>query len=268
MYIYRELFESRYLAGVVAHELGHFNSMDGRLLLGIRALTIPGGFFIAYLLLGALRWVAYGVSTLLVALLVVLFAFLRLNLSGLAGPLFGISIQILRMLIIFAVGGVGPALLGSFWRTYLLEREFAADAYAGRLGYANDLIAFFETEVLSDVAIPWYEQPTHPTATRRMENLRGVAARFPQVRGRGAPATPARPAPAAAPQRRHQPTAAAQPVRRGPAAAARPAWLLPIGAGLLAAALLTGALMTLAPRPAPADALRPTAGPTPTLGLP
>jgi Zn-dependent protease with chaperone function len=268
MYIYRELFDSRYLAGVVAHELGHFNSMDGRLLLGIRALTIPGGFFIAYLLIGLLRWVAYGVSTVLVAFLVVVFAFLRINLSGLAGPLFGVSLQIIRMSIIFAVGGVGPALLGSIWRSYLLQREFAADAYAGRLGYANDLIDFFETEVLSDVAIPWYEQPTHPTATRRMASLEEIAARFPQVHSRVKGGQRARPsAPPPQPSARTATASAVRP-QGGGARPARPRWLLPAAAGLLAVAILVGALLYSAPSPRPADAIRPTAGPTPTLGAP
>ena len=35
-----------------------------------------------------------------------------------------------------ALGGVGTALLGSLWRAYFVEREFAADAYAARLGHA------------------------------------------------------------------------------------------------------------------------------------
>ncbi|MBX0329249.1 M48 family metalloprotease [Oscillochloris sp. ZM17-4] len=271
MYIYRELFDSRYLTGVVAHELGHFNSMDGRLMLGIRALTIPGGFFIAYLLLGLLRWVAYGISTVLVAFLVVVFAFLRINLSGLAGPLFGISLQITRMTIIFAVGGVGPALLGSIWRSYFIEREFAADAFAGRLGYAYDLLDFFETEVLSDVSIPWYEQPTHPTTTRRVVNLEQVAASFPQARAR--PQGARRPPPSPAPERSAptgaQPSAAARPQARDLRAArsARRPWPIIAGVGLLAAAILIVALLSGAPPARPADAYRPTPGPTPTLGI-
>ncbi len=271
MYIYRELFDSRYLPGVVAHELGHFNSMDGRLLLGIRALTIPGGFFIAYLLIGLLRWVAYGVSTVLVAFLIVVFAFFRINLVGITRPIFGITIQFLRMSIIFAVGGVGPALLGSIWRSYLIDREFAADAYAGRMGYANDLIDFFETEVLSDVVIPWYEQPTHPTATRRIASLTEVAAQFPQVfslmrsNQRVRPSPPPAPAPV-----RPQPSAAVRP-QRGTAHQARrmrPAWLLPVVAGLLTIAILVGTLLVASLRSRSADLAIPTLGPTPTLGVP
>ncbi|NTW02652.1 MAG: M48 family metalloprotease, partial [Oscillochloris sp.] len=230
MYIYRELFSSRYLPGVVAHEIGHFNSMDGRLLLGIRALTFPGGFVLAYLLLNVLRWVAYGISTVLVALLVIIFAFFRINLSWLAKPLFGISMQIMRMSIIFAVGGVGPALLGSIWRSYLLEREFAADAYAGRLGYANDLIAFFETEILSDVSIPWYEQPTHPSATRRMANLEDLANHAPQMSQRAAHEQPPEVfSPDPAPRRSHRPIGIA------------------LGLGLVAALLIIGILIARTP---------------------
>lgn len=269
LYIYRELFDSRYLPGVIAHELGHFNSMDGRLLLGIRALTVPGGFFIAYLLLGLLRWVAMGISTVLVALLVVIFAFLRINLSGLAGPLFGISLQIMRMAIIFAVGGVGPALLGSIWRSYFIEREFAADAFAGRLGYANDLIDFFETEVLSDMVIPWYEQPTHPTTVRRMANLEAIATHTPQLSPRPRGARQAAPPDRAEPPApgSPQPTAAARPrLRAGPVA--KLPWPIVAVGGLLVVTIVVGALALGAQPAPPADAFRPTAGPTPTLGLP
>lgn len=269
LYIYRELFDSRYLPGVIAHELGHFNSMDGRLLLGIRALTIPGGFFMAYILIGLLRWVAMGISTVLVAMLVVVFAFLRINLSGLARPLFGISMQIMRMAIIFAVGGVGPALLGSIWRSYFIEREFAADAFAGRLGYANDLIDFFETEVLSDVVIPWYEQPTHPTATRRMATLEELAARVPQLSRRTQEARPAHvPTPQATPMSASpQPMAAARPRLRTSPVSGLP-WPIIAAGGLLVVMIVVGALTLGAQPPRPADTFQPTAGPTPTLGLP
>ncbi|NNJ11499.1 M48 family metalloprotease [Chloroflexales bacterium ZM16-3] len=268
MYIYRQLFASRYLTGVVAHELGHFNSMDGRLLLGIRALTIPGGFFIAYLLIGLLRWVAYGVSTVMIAFLVVVFAFLRINLSGLASPLFGISLQITRMLIIFAVGGVGPALLGSIWRSYFIEREFAADAFAGQLGYAYDLLDFFETEVLNDMVIPWYEQPTHPTTTRRVASLEEVAARFPQAHARPQAQRPRySPAPERPATMSTQPSAAVRPQAQTSRQALRP-WPIIVGVGLLAATILVGALLTSMPTTRPADTFRPTPGPTPTLGVP
>ncbi|NTV62378.1 MAG: M48 family metalloprotease [Oscillochloris sp.] len=264
LYINRQLFDSRYLPGVIAHELGHFNSMDGRLMLGIRALTIPGGFFIAYLLLGLLRWLAYGVSTVLLALLVVVFAIFRINLVGITRPVFGLSVQILRMAIIFAVGGVGPALLGSIWRSYFIEREFAADAYAGRLGYAYDLIDFFETEVLRDVVIPWYEQPTHPTATRRVANLEEVASQFAQLR---------EPVPGVRP-RWSEPDASAFTTGMFSAAALqgrrrRRPWSIIVGLGvLLAAGLLVGALLLGPTHTRPPDAFRPTSGPTPTLGMP
>ncbi|MEI6778248.1 MAG: M48 family metalloprotease [Chloroflexales bacterium] len=271
MYVYRELFDSRYLPGVVAHELGHFNSMDGRLLLGIRALTVPGGFIIAYLLIGLLRWVAHGISTVLVAFLIVVFAFFRINLVGITRPILGITLQILRMGIIFAVGGIGPALLGSIWRSYLIDREFAADTYAGRMGYANDLIDFFETEVLSDVAIPWYEQPTHPTATRRIASLTEVATRFPQVRGSVKSDLSARQSPSPPPaSARPQPSAAVRPLRGAPHRVRRthPAWLLPVTAGILAIATLVAILLAVTPSPRPANIVIPTPGPTPTLGIP
>jgi len=265
LYVYRELYDSPYLPGVLAHELGHFNSSDGRLLLAIRALTVPGGYLLAWALLLVLRWVAYGVASVLIALLLVLFALFRVRLDSAAAFLFRNSVSLVRMAIIFAVGGVGPNLLGSLWRSYFVEREYAADAYAGRLGYANDLITFFENEVLNDVIIPWQEQPSHPPATRRVAALREIAAK---VRQRPTPS------PAAAPPlaRPAAPALAAHFTARQPAPAGRPhsAWpWLAVGLAALAALALAGALAMGVASPAPArNTMLPTPGPTPTLGLP
>lgn len=273
MYVFRELFESPFLPGVIAHELGHYNSLDGRLLLAIRGLTIPGGFVIANLLLGVLQWVAYGLLSCLIGLFVIVFLLLRINVWAVMRSLFGISVQLARFTIIFAVGGVGSALLGSLWRSYFIEREYAADAYAGRLGYARDLITFFETEILSDLVIPWYSEPSHPPATRRIAALEELLAHYPQqagprVRpqtrntrssGSPAPAMGARAA-AAMPHTRQ----AASP-RRWP----RPSWTTAATAGaVVAALLLVGALVLGQNWRDGSTKAQPASGPTPTLGLP
>lgn len=251
LFVYKELLDSPYLPGVIAHELGHFNHLESRLLMAIRALTVPGGFFIAYLLLGALRWVAYVLATALTGLLFLIFVVLGMRLGAVTSMIFNTSLLILRMLIIFAVGGVGPALLGTFWRGYMIEREYAADAYAARLGYADDLIRFFEHEILDDIRIPWYTQPTHPSATRRVEMLRRQIAQPDPPRRR-----PVRPTPAAAPP-------AALAFVQAPLGRLRP---LPLLVGAAAIALLLAAALLLA---GPGGA-EPPAGPpppTPTLGL-
>lgn len=268
LYVYQELYSSPYLPAVLAHELGHFNSSDGRLLLAIRALTVPGGFMIVWALLQVLRWVAYLISTVLIALILVIFALSRVRFGGATGFIFGLTVSILRLAIIFAVGGVGPTLLGSLWRSYFTQREYVADAYAGRLGYANDLIAFFENEVLNDVSIPWQDEPTHPPASRRIAELRKLAATFPQ-HSPAAPGAPtlAEPRPAAPAQAGLAPAAGMLTTR--PAPGRSPRLLASLLVVALVATLAAGIAFSALSRPtAPGNAFVPTPGPTPTLGLP
>ncbi|WP_129630955.1 M48 family metalloprotease [Candidatus Oscillochloris fontis] len=258
LYIHRDLFASRFLAGVIAHELGHYTSLDGRLMLAIRALTIPGGFVMAGFLLHLLRWLAHAIAWLLGALLTLIFAMLRMNLSWIIGWIFGMSIQIMRMLIIFGVGGVGSALLGSAWRSYFIEREYVADAFAASLGYAYDLIAFFETEVLTDVTIPWYEQPTHPSTTRRIANLEAVAVDSLQLR--------------TLPKSTARAHAAASPLLNQVAPSHTPSYqswpFIAITIASLVTILLAVFIFTTLHHPRTQDTFQPTPGPTPTLGVP
>lgn len=270
LYIYRDLFAHRGLPGVLAHELGHYNSLDGRLSGAIFGLTLPGGFLITYALLGVLQWVAYGLVMLLVGLVVIVFMLARVNVWGMLRTVFGICVTLTRFLIIFAVGGVGTVLLSSLWRSYYVEREYAADAYAGRLGFANQLIAFFEHEVLDDVAVPWYTQPSHPPTTRRIEALRLIAADNPQlVDLPGASQGPVRkqkPPPAQPPAPTSRPGSTWS---RAAQAAPPPRWLLPVtvAAGILGALLLAAALLLGDDAPRTAAPAPPPAAPTPTLGI-
>lgn len=270
LYVYRDLYKSRFLPAVIAHELGHFNSMDGRLLLAIRGLTIPGGFLIAYVLLSLLRWVAYAISMILIGMIYIVFALFRLRLGSATSALFNLSYTLLRMVIIFAVGGIGPALLGSIWSQYFLEREFAADAYAAKLGYADDLMEFFETEVLSDVEIPWYRQPTHPPTRRRIDALFQLSRS-----GSSAERAPAQPRmretqrpPSTPPRSTPQLAASAAP---GAGASIRqhrlPPWLLPLAVAAVVLTLSIGALITRGIRQDRGSSIQPTPGPTPTLGV-
>lgn len=238
LYIHRELFTHPGLPAVLAHELGHYNSLDGRLSGAIFGLTLPGGFLITYTLLSVLQWVAYGFFMLLLGLFVMVFLLARLNIWGLLRGLFALSITITRFAIIFAVGGVGTALLGSLWRNYYLQREYAADAYAARLGYRDALIDFFEREVLSDVSIPWYTSPTHPPTTRRIAALQTLGQ--PDLR----------------------------PTRARPGRHALRPWAIAaaVGTGLLA--LMLVATLTLGLGASPAPTPPPAPGPTPTLGVP
>jgi Zn-dependent protease with chaperone function len=267
LYIFQDLYASPYLAGIVAHELGHYHSLDGRMLLALRSLTIPGGFLFVYLMLQMLRGLAYIVTLLLSAVLFVIFALFRLRLAAAVAAVFHIVLTLLRLLIIFAVGGVGPALLGSFWRDHFIEREYAADAYAVRLGYGADLIAFFERHVLTDVSIPWYEQPTHPPSRRRIANLRSVMAG----------AAPPLPAQAAAPAYADEaapaldtalPAPSWNAIARAPRPARMGATVPMLTAAIVTLLVLGAALLFNLQTGAATPMIVPTIGPTPTLGVP
>jgi Zn-dependent protease with chaperone function len=261
LYIFQDLYTSRYLPGIIAHELGHYHSLDGRMLLALRSLTVPGGFMFVYVMLQLLQWIAYALSLALSGLLILVFMLFRLRLAAAVGAIFDIVMTLLRMLIIFAVGGVGPAMLGSFWRNHFIEREYAADAYAARLGYAGDLIAFFQHHVLTDVSIPWYEQPTHPPSSRRIANLRNVAATAPHPSA--ARSTAASPTAEPAFDAMHAAPAAAF-LARSPLPAYIPALL----AGVITLLLVGAVLLINGQTGAPPGLPIPTPGPTPTLGVP
>lgn len=264
LYIYRDLFAHAALPAVVAHELGHYNSLDGRLSGAIFGLTLPGGFLITYLLLGVFQWVTYILLLLLVGLVVMLFLLARVNVMGVLQSIFGVAVASTRYLIIFAVGGVGTAMLRSVWRSYYVEREYAADAYAARMGYAGELIAFFEEEVLSDVAVPWDTQPTHPPTTRRIAALGQSEARPPGPAAHPGPPAAKPPTQPTQPGPQRTPRA---PSRLPPTLAPRTLLISSVVAGILAALLLAAALL-LGDDPAAAPPPADLAAPTPTLGLP
>ena len=150
------LVESPSLAAVLAHELGHVSSLDGRLREALERLTLwgdplgppqaPRGREVSLeasvdsrgaLLWGAMRW--------------------SLRLAG---------------------GGEGRALLAWFWAGYWRRREYAADAYAARLGQGGELARYLTDQGLPfDVPQPglFLRAPEHPPVALRLERLRKQA---------------------------------------------------------------------------------------------
>ena len=151
----RGLFETDSLVPVLAHELGHANTLDGRLTEALDRLQLWGDPLVpphiaelgkrevpieqptrGSLLLGLARW--------------------TLRLAG---------------------GGCAEALLRPLWAAHWRRREHAADAYAARLGAAEDLARH-----LADNELP-FDQPhrrlldraEHPPVAHRIERLRTLA---------------------------------------------------------------------------------------------
>lgn len=156
LYVERGLITAPDLAAVLAHELGHLNSLDGRLTHATRRLIFPGT-----LLLGRL-----GFNN----------AVISMNYHPL-GQVSGCGcVGFYVGLIIAFLGGVGTwLLLQPLWRSYWRQREYLADAYAARLGQARALIESLEGELAQDFATPWQRGRTHPYTEQRIERLKQIA---------------------------------------------------------------------------------------------
>jgi Zn-dependent protease with chaperone function len=154
----RGLLESEYLAAVVAHELGHLATSDGKLTAAINRLIINplpktrerrqreqnlvvvGG--------DRLLWTITGISALF---------------------------WLLRRVFRFAQGGFALRITRPFWGSYWREREYLADQHAATLGQADELADFLEIHALiNDHPVPfiWLTEHTHPPTELRIDKLR------------------------------------------------------------------------------------------------
>jgi Zn-dependent protease with chaperone function len=163
----RGLLESEDLPAVLAHELGHLASPDGRLTAALNRLVIFSSPFgptaeehqqqpheqqrvdepareprdDAQLLWSAVLCVA----------------------------------RVLAKIAIFAKGGFGLKITGPILARYWRAREYKADQYAANLGQADELADFLEIHALiHDHPVPfiWLTEHTHPPTELRIDRLR------------------------------------------------------------------------------------------------
>jgi Zn-dependent protease with chaperone function len=160
----RGLLESEHLPAVIAHELGHLASPDGRITAALNRLIIAKS---ANLDSEPLR--------------------ARLEKHSHPDPerpsmpgddairaFFQIARFAIRLLAL-ARGGIGLRLIQPIWGHYWRRREYAADNYAAKLGQANELADFLENHALiHDHPIPyiWFTNHTHPPTELRADRLR------------------------------------------------------------------------------------------------
>jgi Zn-dependent protease with chaperone function len=156
----RGLLESGHLVAVLAHELGHLASTDGKLTAALNRLVIHAPPKPAE------REPAKS-STVIVtddrALLTVTFL--------------GSLLWMLRKTIVFAKGGLGLRLTAPFWGVHWREREYTADRFAAGLGQADELADFLEIHALThDHPVPfvWLTEHTHPPTELRIDKLRNA----------------------------------------------------------------------------------------------
>jgi Zn-dependent protease with chaperone function len=143
------ILESEFLPAVLAHELGHLASPDGRLTAAVNRLVLwtprpknPEG---------------EPVETGLVFILQAAFWVIGKFLATIRG------------------GGFGLYATGPLWGRYWRGREYKADEYAASLGQADELADFLEIHALiHDHPVPfiWLSEHTHPPAELRIDKLR------------------------------------------------------------------------------------------------
>jgi len=159
LYVTRPLLEAdtRYLAPVLAHELGHLDAGDARLVLALRRFEVPEGTRVA----GGADRLAGGAMRL--------GTLTRHPLGCLLGFWFGLIFK----LVGFGRGGIGLRLIAPGWAGYWREREFAADRYAQSLGQGRGLIEYLRRNRFLDAAIPYYLLVSEePYITERIDQLR------------------------------------------------------------------------------------------------
>jgi Zn-dependent protease with chaperone function len=154
----RGLLESDFVAPVLAHELGHLATSDGKLTAAINRLIITPR-----------PWRAQRESHERPMVLVA-------GDHALLGiTAFGGLIWLCRRALRFAQGGFGLRVLAPLWGSYWREREYEADAHAARLGQAEELADFLDVHALiHDHPVPfiWLSDHTHPPTELRIDRLR------------------------------------------------------------------------------------------------
>jgi Zn-dependent protease with chaperone function len=153
------LLESPYLTAVLAHELGHLSSLDGRMAAAINRLAIhplrePHPDEERYKHQAQLLAGDDPVTqTILAVGLFALFA---------------------RLVLKCARGGLGIWLLRPLWGQLWREGEYRADRYAASLSQGEDLAGFLDTNaLLFDQPVPfaWLTAHTHPAVELRIDRL-------------------------------------------------------------------------------------------------
>jgi Zn-dependent protease with chaperone function len=147
--INRALFGSEFLEAIVAHELGHMNSMDSRVSVAVNRLGGPAG---------ATAQLRHGHTE-------------RMRQRQPVGCLPALVVLLVRM----CAGGLPTEAMVPAWAGWWRLREYAADDYAARLGQAEPLARFLEEHALlydTPIRRIWASTEMHPPVALRVERLR------------------------------------------------------------------------------------------------
>lgn len=142
------------LMPVLAHLLGHMNTIDGRLTLALRRLVLPP----VYMLSRALGQLAPGIIKI------------GATAGNAGGCLAGAIVFLLSGLLALAGGGCGTFCLSPVWSWFWRQREYAADAYAAELGQSAGLIGYLQKWQGLDIVVP-YLMSEVPASELRIDHL-------------------------------------------------------------------------------------------------
>ena len=149
------------LAAVLAHELGHTSSLDGRLTEALNRLLLWGDP------VGPRRR-----STIVAGDPVVVLAFRAASVfSGLVRGFW-------RLLLWLAGGGLSQLFHGPLWAAFWRRREYAADAFAEELGQGDEFARFLDSHALFfdvPVLFLWASDRAQPPVELRIDRLRRPA---------------------------------------------------------------------------------------------
>ncbi|ACL23497.1 M48 family metallopeptidase [Chloroflexus aggregans] len=170
LYIHRELLDSPHLAAVLAHEMGHYHSGDGRLALALQRLTIPGGKTLVNSIMHGYDLIGCGLALVFGLMKALVYVLLRVECN------FGVRLirfgrQFVRAVLLTLVGGYGIVVTTYIWRDYLRQRELAADRFAAYHGFAYSLLIFLEQTRLLEMNLPWTDDTFHPAFDERIAAL-------------------------------------------------------------------------------------------------
>lgn len=171
----RGLLETDHVAAVLAHELGHLGSPDGRLTAALNRLVIGGMPFAHSTEQG-------GERSREQARMRMRYAPRTSDHMADFDPVADFAYGVLKGMYIaslIAKGGLGLWLTRPIWGQYWRAREYRADQYAANLGQAEELADFLEVHTLiHDHPVPfmWLTSNTHPPTELRIDRLRNPAA--------------------------------------------------------------------------------------------
>lgn len=147
--INRTLFDSQYLAAVIAHELGHVNSMDVRVSCAANRL--------ASLARATEPWRTGATDT------------------KRSGQPLGCMLGLVILIVRGYSGGLQTQMMAPAWASWWRLREYTADDYAARLGQAEELATFLDENVLlydTPIRFLWTTTQSHPPTALRIQRLR------------------------------------------------------------------------------------------------